>query len=154
MAAPLPAPNSWAAAKENMVAIWNIHLEPGASFTFPEIPSDVHRTLYFYEGDSCVIDSNKIKPNNGIILNPIELTVTNNGLETAHFLILQGKPIEEPVAKYGPFVMNTNEEIEQAMEEYRLTQFGGWPWPSHEMVHPRNQGRFAKHPDGREDIKQ
>jgi len=146
--APLPAPDSWAAAKENMVAIWNLHLEPGANFTFPAIPADVHRTLYFYEGDSCVIDSTKIKPNNGIVLNPQEVTVTNNGLETAHFLMLQGKPIEEPVAKYGPFVMNTNEEIQQAMEEYRLTQFGGWPWPYPDNVHERNRGRFAKYPDG------
>ncbi|NNK21053.1 MAG: pirin family protein, partial [Flavobacteriaceae bacterium] len=146
--APLPAPDSWAAREENHVAIWNLHLEPGASFTFPEIPDNVNRTLYFYEGDSCVIDSTRIKPENGIGLNSKEVEVTNNGLETAHFLMLQGRPINEPVAKYGPFVMNTDQEIQQAMQEYRLTQFGGWPWPHPDQVHDREKGRFAKYPDG------
>ncbi len=146
--APTPAPDSWAASKENMVAIWNLHLEPGASFTFPDIPEVINRTLYFYEGESCVIDSTRIAPNNGIVLNSNEVLLTNNGLEPAHFLLLQGKPIEEPVAKYGPFVMNTDQEIEQAMQEYRLTQFGGWPWPYPDNVHERNKGRFAKYPDG------
>lgn len=146
--APLPAPDSWAAKDENHVAVWNMHLQPGASFTFPEIPETVKRTLYFYEGDSCVIDSTRIKPNNAIGLNTKEVEVTNNGLETAHFLMLQGKPIDEPVAKYGPFVMNTDQEIQQAMQEYRLTQFGGWPWPHPDNVHDRERGRFAKYPDG------
>jgi hypothetical protein len=44
--------------------------------------------------------------------------------------------------------MNTQMEIQQAMEEYRLTQFGGWPWPHADNVHPREKGRFAKYPDG------
>ena len=63
-------------------------------------------------------------------------------------LLLQGNPIEEPVAKYGPFVMNTDEEIQKAMQEYQLTQFGGWPWPHTDHVHPKDKGRFAKYPDG------
>jgi hypothetical protein len=33
--------------------------------------------------------------------------------------------------------------------DYRRTQFGGWPWPSDEPVHPREEGRFAKRPDGK-----
>ena len=67
--------------------------------------------------------------------------------------MLQGKPIGEPVAQYGPFVMNTQQEIQEAMADYRRTQFGGWPWPSNDHVHPRESGRFAKHADGREEIK-
>jgi quercetin 2,3-dioxygenase len=58
-------------------------------------------------------------------------------------LILQGQPIDEPVAQHGPFVMNTRQEIIQAFTDYQSTQFGGWPWSASDVVHPRNQGRFA-----------
>ena len=63
-------------------------------------------------------------------------------------LVLQGRPIGQPVAQYGPFVMNTAAEIQRAMADYRRTQFGGWPWPSDDPVHAREEGRFAKHADG------
>jgi hypothetical protein len=49
----------------------------------------------------------------------------------------------------GPFVMNRTEEIDKALEDYGRTQFGGWPWPGDGPVHPRQQGRFARHGDGR-----
>jgi len=44
--------------------------------------------------------------------------------------------------------MNTNEELNTAMEEFRLTQFGGWPWRYPDNVHDAELGRFAKYPDG------
>jgi hypothetical protein len=63
--------------------------------------------------------------------------------------MLQGRPIAEPVAQYGPFVMNTQAEVQQAFQDYRTTQFGGWPWQQPDPVHAREQGRFAKHADGK-----
>jgi hypothetical protein len=66
-------------------------------------------------------------------------------------LILQGRPIGENVEQYGPFVMNTRAAIVQAFEDYQRTEFGGWPWPSDDPVHPREEGRFARHADGRVD---
>jgi redox-sensitive bicupin YhaK (pirin superfamily) len=69
----------------------------------------------------------------------------------AKVLILQGRPLGEPVASYGPFVMNTKQELMQAFEDYQRTQFGGWPWDTDDPVHPREAGRFARHPDGREE---
>jgi hypothetical protein len=63
-------------------------------------------------------------------------------------LLLQGRPIAEPVVQYGPFVMNSEAEIQQAFQEYRATGFGGWPWPADGPVHPQDAGRFARFPDG------
>jgi hypothetical protein len=68
-------------------------------------------------------------------------------------LILQGKPIGETVIQYGPFVMNSKEEIQQAFQDYHDTKFGGWPWPRYDQVHARDRGRFAKHADGTEEVK-
>ncbi len=45
--------------------------------------------------------------------------------------------------------MTTRDELEQAFADFRRTGFGGWPWPSDGPVHPREQGRFARHADGR-----
>jgi hypothetical protein len=64
-------------------------------------------------------------------------------------LLLQARPIGEPVAQYGPFVMNTRAEIQQAFEDYQRTGFGGWPWGDSAPVHAQAEGRFARHADGR-----
>jgi hypothetical protein len=77
----------------------------------------------------------------------------SSGTEVAHVLILQGRPINEPVVQHGPFVMNSREEIQAAFQDYQRTQFGGWPWPQLDHVHERNVGRFALHADGRKELK-
>lgn len=80
-------------------------------------------------------------------------TFLMNGDTESYLLLLQGKPIGEPVAQHGPFVMNSQAEIKQAMTEYHQTQFGGWPWGSYEHVHPREKTRFALYPDGKEEVR-
>ncbi|PIB25359.1 pirin [Maribacter sp. 4U21] len=146
--APEPAPDSWAATTTNEVAIWNIHIESGSNFILPKASQNLSRTLYFYEGEAIEIDNQKMMPNHGIQLNSVEDVVISAKNKTASLLLLQGKPIAEPVAKYGPFVMNSDDEIQKAMQEYQLTQFGGWPWRYLDYVHDVDKGRFAKYPDG------
>lgn len=145
---PDPAPDSWAFDKTNEVAIWNIKITSNGTLTLPKASQPLNRTLYFYEGDSALIDNQEVFPDHGIELNSeSEVSIHVKG-KSAKFLLLQGRPIDEPVAKYGPFVMNTDDEIQKVMQTYRLTQFGGWPWPYPDNVHPSEKGRFAKYPDG------
>ena len=70
-------------------------------------------------------------------------STNDNSDDSVEFLVLQGVPISEPVAQHGPFVMNTQGEIQQAFADYRKTEFGGWPWPEDAMAFPREKGRFS-----------
>jgi quercetin 2,3-dioxygenase len=151
--APLPPPNSWAADEKNEVGVWNIKMEPKAQFTLPKCGAGINRTIYFYEGSSLTVADKLISSYNGIELTAEMEIALKAGETPVSILVLQGKPIAEQVMQYGPFVMNTKEEINQAFEDYHQTKFGGWPWPKYDQVHERNKGRFAKHSDGREEIK-
>ena len=146
--APNPAPDSWASKNENEVAVWLIHIHADGSITLPKAEKDTIRTIYFYEGSTIEISGESIQLNHGIEVEASKEIKLNAGNKDAKVLILQGKPIKEPVAKYGPFVMNSDEELQNAMDEFRLTQFGGWPWRYPDNVHETNRGRFAKYPDG------
>ncbi len=148
-----PAPESWAANPENEVAIWTIRMAPRARWEIPSASKEVNRTLFFFKGLDIKIDGETINADHSISLHPDHKALIESGEEESHFLFLQGKPIGEPVVQYGPFVMNTDGEIRAAMADYQKTQFGGWPWPRHDQVHPRERGRFAKHADGKEEVR-
>jgi redox-sensitive bicupin YhaK (pirin superfamily) len=148
--APPSAPNSWAADPKNEVAIWMMHINANTAYTLPRANTPANRTLYFYEGSEIHIGETTIRSKSGIHLDAMVEIKIAVGHQPASILMLQGKPIGEPVVQHGPFVMNTQDEIQKAMQEYRLTQFGGWPWPYPDNVHPREKGRFAKYPDGKE----
>lgn len=96
----------------------DIHLESGASVTLP-VPEGHNAMLYLYEGTANLSDralqrsAANILGDNG---DRIALTAGESG---ARLLLIAGKPIGEPVVQYGPFVMNTREEIEQTLRDYR-----------------------------------
>ncbi len=147
--APAPPPNSWAHPEENDVAIWNVKMEAGAEWKIPPAKPGVNRTVYFYEGDELFIDGEKLTHyHSADVRSDVEVSLKNGNSATS-ILILQGKPIGEPVVQHGPFVMNSKEEIAQTFRDYQQTQFGGWPWPESGPVHERSKGRFAAHADGR-----
>jgi hypothetical protein len=148
-AAPAPPPNSWAARPESHLAIWLIRMDSGAQWLLPAAPAGVNRMLHCFKGDDARIGSTRFGATNGVRLRPeIAATLENHG-GPAEFLLLQGQPIGAPVFQMGPFVMNSAEELRQAVDDYRRTEFGGWPWDRDDPVHPREQGRFALHTDGR-----
>lgn len=142
-----PPPNSWAADKTNEVAVWHIKVQPGGSFSLPAAKggNEVNRQLYWIEGKDLVINKSKVSMHAALTVDPSEESLLRNRdeSEVTEVLMLQGKPINEPVAQHGPFVMNTQQEIQEAFADYRRTQFGGWPWPRDDMAFPPEKGRFA-----------
>jgi redox-sensitive bicupin YhaK (pirin superfamily) len=147
---PAPPPDSWAAQPQADVAIWTVRLPPGGRWTLPRAEgAETRRTLYFFDGAAARVGGREVASPSAIVLRADADVALEAGERGAEFLLLQGRPIGEPVAQYGPFVMNTQAEIMQAMQDYRRTQFGGWPFADSAPVHGREPRRFARHPDGR-----
>jgi len=151
LVAPAPAPNSWAARPDSDVAIYTIRMQPNARWTLPATSVGSKRTLYFFAGDRAVVAGAQVREKAGLLLEPAADVVIEAGSEPTELLMLQGRPIGEPVVAHGPFVMNTAGEIRQAMIDFQRTSFGGWPWPSDAPVHPRDETRFAVHADGKKE---
>lgn len=148
-----PPPDSWAADPENKVKVMTIKLEAGAKWTLKAGSPDLNRNLYFYKGQELTINDEKIKAYHRIKVKPDREILLKAGESDCYILLLQGKPISEPVSQYGPFVMNTQQEIQQAFKDYEETRFGDWPWPDADQTHGNENRNFARFPDGSEELK-
>ena len=151
-----PPPASWASHLDADVAIWHVHLEAGGSWQLPPAASGATvRSLYVFGDGDLTIGGQSVPTGHVAAILPMATPVLASRTGT-EVLMLQGRPIGEPVAQYGPFVMNDRAGVERAMSDYRQTQFGGWPWPTDGPVHGElaatSCGRFAHHPDGRLDL--
>ncbi len=149
--APSPPPRSYASRPDAHVAIWPLRLPAGARFVIPAGVPGLHRTLYHFKGDGLRVDRTPVARLNLVRLRsdvdtPLHVDAPA-GSGDVELLMLQGRPLGEPVARQGPFVMNTRAEIQQAYQDYQRTRFGGWPWQGNDPVHGRD-GRFARRPDG------
>jgi redox-sensitive bicupin YhaK (pirin superfamily) len=153
-APPSPPPDSWASRPDADVAIWHLDVDSNASWTLPAAQGGraTARVLYVYEGQLEIGDATVTAPSAAVVRADVDAPLLGGGTG-ARVLVLQGRPIGEPVAQYGPFVMNDQDEIEQAFADYRRTGFGGWPWSRDDPVHGSTErGRFARHADGTDDV--
>lgn len=144
-----PPPNSWASRPDSDLAIWTARLAPNAAWTLPAAKPGTNRSVYVVNGGGLQVAGRTVARRHQLILRPDVPTTVTASAEPVELLVLQGRPIGEPVVQHGPFVMNTREEIAQAFQDYRRTQFGGWPWPGADPVHGDQPRRFARHADGR-----
>jgi redox-sensitive bicupin YhaK (pirin superfamily) len=144
-----PPRDSWASEPGADVAIWIVRMAPGARLTLPPASAAAQRALYLTTGRTFSVGNHRLEQ-------PVMVRVRadqpaplhNPGDATIEVLVLQGRPIGEPVVARGPFVMNTARELTQALHDYQRTEYGGWPWPT--MAHTHGTAaRFARHPDGR-----
>jgi redox-sensitive bicupin YhaK (pirin superfamily) len=145
-----PPPHSWAARRESDVAIWTIRMAPRASWALPPAGgAETVRTLYFFRGPGLRVGGEPVRAPTAVLVRSDAAVPLEAGDGECEVLLLQGRPIGEPVVAHGPFVMNSRAEIQRAFADYQRTRFGGWPWKSDDPVFPREEGRFARHADGR-----
>jgi len=104
----------------------DVALPAGASFSH-DLPRDHAAFVYLFEGEARVgvgAAGETVRRGELAVLGPGEtIAVTANGSEAARLLLVAGRPLDEPIAKYGPFVMNTQAEIRQAIEDYDSGRF-------------------------------
>ncbi|HEX2199773.1 MAG TPA: pirin-like C-terminal cupin domain-containing protein, partial [Burkholderiales bacterium] len=99
--------------------IFDVHLAPGAVLEAP-VPAGHNAFLYAYEGEARVGAEKKNLPHRAAgLLSDGEGVRLEAGEHGARVLLLAGKPIGEPIVQYGPFVMNSRQEIEQAIQDYQ-----------------------------------
>ena len=102
---------------------FDIELEKNKEFNF-DLPSTHNSFIYLIEGEIKIGEKKHDKVNNStlILLTKAE-KLKVRGITKAKFLLISGKPINEPIARGGPFVMNTKQEIIQAVEDYHSGNF-------------------------------
>jgi hypothetical protein len=96
---------------------WDVQLAAGKTFE-AKVPATHAVYIYPFEGSVEVADR-VLKTHQGGVLGSGDTLEVKAGAEGARFLVLAAKPIREPIVQYGPFVMNTREEIEQAIRDYQ-----------------------------------
>jgi redox-sensitive bicupin YhaK (pirin superfamily) len=147
---PAPPPDSWASQAAEDFAIWVVLMDPGSSWVLPAAAPGLNRMLHVAQGGGVRVGGTRLGMRTGARLaSDVGAELVNDGDAPVELLLLQGRPIGAPVIQMGPFVMNSADEIQTAIADYRRTQFGGWPWQSPSPVHARTKGRFARHVDGR-----
>ena len=146
-----PPPDSWASRAEAQIAIWLVRVPAGASWNVPAASAGLSRSLHLLVGDGLDINGVALpKRHLAEVRSEAALTIRNTGATEAQVLLLQARPIREPVASYGPFVMNTPEQIQQTFVDFQRTRFGGWPYPDGAPTHGEEARRFAVYPGGQE----
>lgn len=146
-----PLKHSWANDARSHMGIANIEMEPNTSFKLDSISETMNRFLFFYDGTENVkMNDRELSVGQMADLYGDEEVTISTGDASAKFLLLEGEPINEPIVTYGPFVANSQQELQEAFNEYRRTEFGGWPWGEKEsdIVIERDAGRFASYKFG------
>ena len=114
---------------DTRVPIQMLHftIQPGGSL-LQAVPAEQSGLVYVFKGKATLgSDQRTVAEGQAALLGPgdsVKLGVTSDQTGPAEILLLSGKPFHEPVARYGPFVMNTREEIEQAFRDFQSGRFG------------------------------
>lgn len=100
----------------------DVHLPAGSRFVQP-IAAGHNAFTYTYRGSVSIAGTTVADRTMAIMANDSAAAVRIEALEAARVLIIAGQPLNEPIAQYGPFVMNTAEQIHQAMHDYQAGKF-------------------------------
>ena len=119
--AKLSKPNAPSKPLSTDPTYFDIELPAGGSFEHT-LPAGHTAFVYVYEGAIAIGDGNAARTvplQAAGVLSPGDRVILEAGAQGARLILLAGRPLREPIVQYGPFVMNTREEIEQAIQDYQ-----------------------------------
>lgn len=105
------------------VHLWNIKLKKDAEVSF-DLPAEYTTALLMIEGEAEINGDETAPTDNLVLFNNDGETVKIKASKESLILVMSGKPLNEPIAAYGPFLMNTQAEIHQAFEDFQTGKFG------------------------------
>lgn len=104
------------------VSYFDVRIQPGKRFQH-RFSAQRHSFLYVFEGDGQLHDQTVTLHSLAALSRADETFDCTAGSKGARLLVVSGKPVGEPVVQYGPFVMNTREEIDQALQDFQTNSF-------------------------------
>ncbi|HXS04439.1 MAG TPA: pirin family protein [Rhodanobacter sp.] len=100
----------------------DVALQPGARFVL-DLPAGHHGFAYVFDGESALVGGERLQRSElGVLSEGEHLQLTGDD-KASRLLIVAGQPLQEPVARYGPFVMNTQAQIHEAIADFRAGRF-------------------------------
>jgi len=148
LSAPTAPADSYAADPNSKVVVAFLVLKPGDSVTLEGVDDEtVNRRIYQIGTSPVTVGADVVAPGHYASLTPTApatFSLPADATAPAEFLLLQGRPIGEPVFHRGPFVTNTAAEMQQVFVRYQTDHFGqSWPWPESNVVFPREAVRHT-----------
>ena len=111
-----------AASTFTPIEMYNAKIKKGAAVTF-DLPENFNTGILVVEG-AVKVNGEKAPADNFILFKNEGETISIEAEEDSILFVISGEPINEPIAAYGPFLMNTHEELEQALEDFNKGKFG------------------------------
>lgn len=145
------SPNEISYAKRtNGVRIIRITMSPGSKMTIDAAAEGATRSLYFISGKDAKVLGETVEYYNRLkFSNTKEIDIVN-GEERSVFWLLEGKPIGQKMASFGPVTLGDLREVRKGLDEIRRNEFLEWPWDVIDKAQPLGTERFIRYPDGTE----
>ncbi len=105
------------------IEMYNIRIRKGSTVSF-NLPANFNTAILVIEGQVKVNETETAPADNMVLFSNDGETIALAAMEDSVLLVLSGQPIDEPIAAYGPFLMNTHEELQQAYDDLRKGKFG------------------------------
>ena len=105
------------------VHLYNLKMKQGETVSL-SFPSTFTTAMLALEGSALLNEADKLPTNNLAAFERDSGEIRVAALEDGVFLLMAGEPLNEPIAQYGPFLMNTNAEIAQAIDDFQQGKFG------------------------------